>query len=261
MLPSNPVEKVRPPRQEPHEATALQPEELRALLAHAAGTRVLPVLDFTWRSALRLGEALALRWEDVDLSAGALTVRRNLGRAGGGTLTAPRPRRNLEQAPKTPRGTRTFILPKGAVALLKSHKAKQAEERLALGDAWQEGGHIFTGRHGQPMDRRWVQEAFTKARERAGLPEGVSFHSLRHTFATLGKTAGVDILELSRALGHHSPAFTAATYQHVTTDSQRTAAERFDKLARVADSAQCRKSPRSPCSAFLSSGPDSKSDG
>lgn len=232
LIPSNPVDKVRPPRQEKHEAQAFTLAQLTALAKATENDRMRTIFDFTWRTGLRLGEVLGLRWEDVDLNDGTMTVRRNLVRAAGQTITEKPKARAIVQTPKTERGTRTFALPPSAAAILKTHKVAQLAERVKAGERWQDQDLVFPNGLGKPLNKRDVQTAFSDARKAAELPEGLTFHSLRHTFATIGKQAGVDLLEISKAMGHHSPAFTAATYQHVTTESQKEAAARFEAFTK-----------------------------
>ena len=228
IIESNPVDRVRAPRQDKHEAVAVTPEQAAALVA-AVTPRMKPVVDFVWRSGLRLGESLGLKWEDVDLEARTITVRNNLVRAAGRTLTDNPGKQTFTQAPKTERGARTFALMPNAVTLLRSHRARQAEERLKAGERWQDTGFVFTTKDGRHLSRNHVEHAFHDAREKAGLPRAVTFHSLRHGYATIAKRAGVDLVEVSKALGHSTPAFTATVYQHVTPESQHEAADQMEE--------------------------------
>lgn len=219
LIPSNPVELVRAPRQAPKQVEAFTLQEARALDVAAQGNRLAALFAVAWRTGLRLGELLALRWEDVDFEAGTVTVGRNVVEVGG--------KRIVQDTPKTEKGRRTMALAGTTAALLKAHKARQAAERLAAGDRWRGGDLVFCTGTGGLLAGRNVERLFYLLRDRAGLPAH-GFHSLRHTYATLAKRAGVDIGEIADALGHESPAFTAKTYAHVLPEGRREAARRFE---------------------------------
>lgn len=223
LIPTNPVDRVRAPRQDPKEIKAFTLDEVRRLVEVAREHRLAALLAAAWQTGMRLGELLALTWGDVDFEAGTIRVHRNLAHLRGG--------RRIIQTPKTERGTRTIALTRTLAAELKTHRARQAEDRLKAGAAWEDGGLVFCTRQGKGLSPRNVERLFCLLRDRAGLPS-YGFHSLRHTKATLAKLAGVDIAEIAADLGHTSPAFTAKTYAHVLPESQRAAAERFEALVR-----------------------------
>jgi integrase len=158
-------------------------------------------------------EALALTWRDVDLVAGALTVRRSLGWVRG-------EKRFVFNDPKTPSSRRTIPLPLGLVRVLTDHL-----EGADLDDS------VFRARSGNPAHQRTiVQEAFKPALERAGLSKDVRLYDLRHTHATLLLLAGVHPKVVSERLGHSSVAITLDVYSHVLPNMQAEAAEKLDAL-------------------------------
>lgn len=218
LIPSNPVDRVRPPRQAPKQVSAFTPEEVLRLQDAARGHRLEALILTAWQTGLRLGEILALRWEDVDLEGMTIRVGKSLADLGGGRI--------IVQEPKTERGIRTVAITPQVVTALKAHRARQAEERLAAGERWQDRGLVFCAQNGKPLVPRNVMRAYYTIRDKAGLPRH-GFHSLRHTNATLAKLAGIDVTEIATNLGHTSPSFTARTYAHVLPESQRQAAQRF----------------------------------
>lgn len=113
--------------------------------------------------------------------------------------------------------------------MLREHRARQAERRLALGAAYAEGDLVFAGITGTPMVAHNVSRAFKQLVTRAGVTP-VRFHDLRHTAATLMLKAGVHPKVVSERLGHSTIAITLDTYSHVLPDMQRDAAEALDRV-------------------------------
>ena len=161
-----------------------------------------------------------MRWQDIDLDAGTLTVRHTL-RVGTAELAEP----------KTERSRRTLRLSPDVVAILRSHKARQAAERLVAGTRWQDRGFVFASPFGTPLNTSNVTHAFQAALERAGLPRQ-RFHDLRHAFATLQLEDGEELAVISRMLGHANFATTANVYAHVTPASLQRSADRMDSILR-----------------------------
>jgi integrase len=211
---------TRGPRMRRQEGRTLTPEQARHLLQALAGHRneVLYVLMLS--TGLRRGEALGLRWTDVDLDAGVLLVQRQLKREGGKLVTADT---------KTARSRRSVDLPAPTVAALKAHRARQAEERLALGPGWQESRHVFTTSIGTPIDPRNLYREFRLICERAGLGRWHP-HELRHSAASLMLAQGVKLHVVSEVLGHSSIRMTADVYGLILAPDRRAAAEAMSEV-------------------------------
>ena len=212
-LPANPMANVRPPRPNSHPVRSFSLEQMRRLDAAQADYRLGPLFSFLWQSGLRIGEALALRWADIDLAAGTLTVCRNLVEVGGHLI---------EGKPKSRSGFRQILLPEQTVILLRRiHGGDDAPHRAT--------DLVFANRLGGHLSRRNVTRSWIALRTQLGLP-GHGLHALRHTNASLQLQAGVGIAEIAAHLGHENPTVTARTYAHVLDPTKRRAAATFGRL-------------------------------
>lgn len=213
LLARNPAAVVRRPGVARTEARHLSAAEVVALLEAASTSRHHTALALIAATGLRRGEALGLRWGDVDLPAATLTVRATLGRVAGAlTLTEP----------KTARSRRTVPLSPGLVAMLRAHRLRQLEDRMRAANVWTETGHVFATETGQPVDPRNLLRALTVAAGVAGLPD-VGVHTLRHSAAVTWLEAGVHTKAVSDLLGHSSIAITGDVYGHTSDDTARAA--------------------------------------
>nr|WP_267894008.1 tyrosine-type recombinase/integrase [Streptomyces lydicus] len=129
------------------EVEPLTAEEGRRLLAAARSNRLWAAYELAVRIGLRRGEVLVLRWSDVDLHEGVVTVRQALQRVGGELLIV---------APKTQRSARRVALPSECVTALRAQRAQQIADGKAAGDAWKGHGHglVFTTKNGTPIEPR-----------------------------------------------------------------------------------------------------------
>ena len=160
------------------------------MLSAASGDRLEALYVLAVYTGLRRSEILGLKWTDVDLEAATLSVQRSLER--GGTLNPP----------KRNKSRRTVKLTGQAVEALRSHRARQNEERLRLGSLWEDHDLVFPNQVGKPMnaDNLYHRE-FKPLLKKAGL-SGFTFHSLRHTFATLLCSKNVNPKIVQEVLGH-----------------------------------------------------------
>lgn len=215
LVAENVADDVDRPRSEHTEARHLDPAEVERLLGALAGGRFEAVARVMVGTGLRRGEALALRWEDMDLDAGRLIVRGTLGRVGGALVVSE---------PKSKRSRRVVGLPPYLVAVLKRHRASQAADRLSAGAEWQDSGLVFTSRSGGPVEPRNLLRAIQDASRKAGLDD-VKAHTLRHSAASLMLMAGVPLLTVSRRLGHSSTTITGDIYGHVGVEDDAAAGD------------------------------------
>jgi integrase len=174
-------------------------------------------------TGMRRGELLALRWKDVDLDAGTVTVRRSAGLISDGG------RKKTVEGPTKTGKARVVDLDDGTVAVLKNHRKDRAKVNLALAklDALFFGDAGGKTRHPERFSRTWIE---TVARYRKALgddaPPAIRLHDLRHSHATSWLLAGEPVHVVSQRLGHASPVQTLETYAHVMPGNQRQAAQR-----------------------------------
>jgi integrase len=208
---------VDPPRATKPEMRPLDPSEARRLLDAVRGDRLEALYAVALALGLCQGEALGLRWQDVDLDAGILQVRVALQRIRGGEP------RLVE--PKTRQSRRVLPLPSSIAAHLRAHRTRQGEDRRAAGDAWQgeRWDLVFCTGDGRPLDARHVVRYFKAHLKKAGLPD-IRFHDLRHSCASLLIAQGVHPRVVMELLGHSTIALTMNTYAHVLPEAQRQAA-------------------------------------
>jgi hypothetical protein len=207
-------------------ASGMSREEriLATIACHSAvklGDRLEAVYVLAVGTGMRQGDLLGLKWEDVDLEAGTVQVRRTLSTATGGGFSFG--------APKTAKSRRSVKLPGAAISALKKHRRAQLEERMRLAGLFADHGLVFASRVGTPVSRQdLVTRSFKPLLRRAGLPD-VRFHDLRHTCATLLLGRGVHAKLVQELLGHSTISVTLDTYSHVLPGMSDAAAGAMDE--------------------------------
>jgi integrase len=220
VVPRNVATIARPPKAPRHEIQVLSAAQVLTLLDSLEGDRFEALYTVALSTGMRLGELLALRWRDVDLTYGRLQVRQTLHylRAGGYVFAEP----------KTSGSRRSIDLTAAALDALRRHRVRQNEQRLALGAAWQDNDLVFPRDDGAPaMDTSITGYHHKKILARAGLP-AVRFHDLRHTAASLMLAGQVNPKVVSEILGHASVRITLDIYAHVLPGMQQSAVAALD---------------------------------
>jgi integrase len=213
LIADNPAAKMARPRVARTEARHLSASEVTAVLGAAEGLRYRPVLALIAATGLRRGEALALRWEHLNLADGTLKVAATLSRVGEQLVITE---------PKSARSRRTVPLSPGIVALLKAQRATQVAEHLHAGSRWTDSGLVFTTEFGTPVEPRNILRTIENAAAKAGI-EDVGVHTLRHSAAVAWLEAGVHIKAVADLLGHSSIAITGDIYGHTSDATTRAA--------------------------------------
>jgi len=181
---------------------------------------------------IRESEVLGLRWQQIDLEKRSMLVTAQLQRVDGDLVLA---------TPKSKKSIRQLTLGQDAVRALAARKMQQAGEKLESGDTWEESGFVFTNREtGAPIDHRTLLKYFYKARDAAGIT-GLTFHGLRHTYASILLARGVPVKEVSENLGHADVAFTLRIYTHCMPGFRDKAATEMESAFADADKKQREK--------------------
>jgi integrase len=218
LVPRNVTDAVDPPRPERKERPTLNLDQARAFLESARNDRWEALYVLAIQTGMRRGELFGLRWDDVGLDNGWLHVRQALA-----------PNGKYFSAPKTAKARRKIRLTPAAVEALKRHKAAQDQEKLRNDGLWRDHGLVFPSQVGTPMGPdNFVKRSYKPLLKRAGLPQ-ISFHDLRHTFATLMMPYEHPKI-VQEMLGHSRISTTLDIYSHLSQDMQEEAVGRFGAL-------------------------------
>lgn len=219
----NPSDAATPPSAKAARAPEMAfwtPAELHRFLANNEHDELFPILRLVSMTGLRRGEACGLRWSDVDLEQGTIRVRQQLvivaAGDGGHDIV-------MEEATKSDAGRRNIDLDRTTVAVLRTHRSRQAKLRLLVGADWTDSGLVFTGATGAPLDPERVSSKFETRVKRFDGPR-LRFHDLRHTHCAHLISAGVNVKTISRRLGHASVSFTLDRYGHLMPEADGEAA-------------------------------------
>jgi integrase len=241
LIPSNPCIGITKPPQPRREMLSLDRPGAQALLDAAKGRPACALVTLALGTGCRLGELLALAWDDLDLDAGSLTVRRSLAQTSAGFTL---------KEPKTRAARRTLTLPPFALASMREHRVAQLRKGLI-------GSPVFCTRSGGYVNRANVLRALRavidrvndpqKAERKGGrpkkghkppprpaklnvIPEKLRFHDLRHSHASLLLSGGQSLRAVSQRLGHSDPALTLRIYAHALPGDDATLAESLGKM-------------------------------
>jgi integrase len=211
---------VSPPRLQAKEIKPMSQGEIKAFLNTIKGDRLECLFLIAFSLGLRRGELLGLRWQDIDLEARTLRVSLALQRVSG----------KLELSePKTDRSRRALPLTDGLISALRTHRARQREERLLAGPKWKENGFVFSSSIGTPLEPRNLIRKFQAILKKANLGH-YRFHDLRHSCATMLIAQGAPARTVMDILGHSQISLTMNTYGHIMLETRREAIELLDAV-------------------------------
>ncbi|MCS7477495.1 tyrosine-type recombinase/integrase [Umezawaea endophytica] len=223
LLTFNPRDEIEMPNKpKPDTARVWAPEQVVKFVTATVDHRLGALFRLVLLRGPRRGEACGLQWADIDLERGQVEIKRTMRFAG--------PKRGIALGkPKTESSKRTISLDRGTLDALRKVKLRQRQERLAAGVAWRgpsnpELDWVFAAPDGFPTPPTTVTRTFMRLAAKHSLPV-IRLHDGRHTAATLGFEAGLDIKLVSVQLGHSGTAITQDLYTHVRRARQDAAAE------------------------------------
>jgi integrase len=207
---------VNPPKVTDSELTILTEDQVGAVLRHLDGRTLRPIISFLLGTGCRRGEVLALRWKDIDWDRARIHVERSVEQTKKGGLRF--------KSPKTKNSRRNVSISPWLLAELRTHRARQQERRLSLGmGRAPDDSLVFARWDGSTRAPHWLTQKFSLAMD--VLKIDCTLHALRHTHVSQLIAAGMDILTISRRLGHASAAITLRVYGHLFANTDARAAE------------------------------------
>ena len=244
----NPAKDIELPKTQRKRVKPWQPHELGAFLDHAASHRLGVLFEVIAATGMRRGEALALRWEDVNLTGSSITVKQQLVEKSGlaeSCESCGKIHRGLAfTETKTEAGSwRRIDIDSLTSGALLEHQLRQVAEKAEWNEAYDDHGLVFCREDGRPLQPSRITALFHTLTDEVRVPvdaddtslgtqplRRVRLHDLRHGAASLLMAAGVDMNVISKRLGHSRSSFTADTYAHMLDGVGREAAEKAAAL-------------------------------
>jgi integrase len=214
----------KPPKVDSEEVQIVPADKVKPMLDSLKGQKIYPLAVLALFCGLRRGEIAALKWQHVDLDGKVLSVREAVEETKAHGIRI--------KPPKSKAGRRDITMPDIVIDTLREHRRAQLELRmkLGLGKPANDGADLLLfpthdGRHRSPLvlSQEWIRAA-----EAIGMSE-ITFHALRHTHASQLIDQGIDVVTISKRLGHSKPGITLNTYAHLFKLDDGKAAEAVNK--------------------------------
>ncbi len=218
LVPFNVAGKATLPKLERREVTYFQPEQVEAI------RDALELEPIKWQTLVhmllitgaRRGEILGLKWDKVDFEGSKIHICNNVLYSADRGI--------YEDSPKTATSNRYVTLPLETMKLLRKYRVWQNEERLRLGEYYQDQGFVFAQENGKPMHPDSVTTWLDRFSKRHNLPH-INPHAFRHTMASMLYFNGVDSVSISKRLGHSKVSTTTDIYAHVIAAADQKSAD------------------------------------
>jgi integrase len=231
LIPRNVAKQVQPPRVPKREMQTWNAEQARRFLAVAAECSYGPLWLVYRGTGMRRGEALGLRWKDVDFERGTLSVCQTVGMVRGTPKTKPMPKNDSSR--------RTIAVDTAVMEALREHRGRQEEHKRAA-RAWTKNELVFPSAVGTPINPNNLARGYLQLVAKAGVPR-IRIHDTRHTHVTL---AGAQLGAVSKRVGHARTSTTADLYAHVLPEMHAEVATRINTVLFSAPLSQPPMEPR-----------------
>ena len=217
LLPSNPCQFVVLPKQEPYQSSYYSAEQLQSLFDAIQDDPLCPLVKITAIYGLRRSELLGLKWDSLDFDANRLTIRHTVAKVT-----------EVVEKDKTKNASsfRSFPLTDEARSIFLAAKARERENRLLFGSAYQENDYVFKRDDGRPYPPDYITKHFSKLLKKHSLPH-IRFHELRHSCASLLLNSGFTLKDVQEWMGHADIKMTANIYGHLDVTRKLSMAEKL----------------------------------
>lgn len=225
----NPVDGTTLPPASKKEVVPFLREEAEQFLNSIKSHRLFAAYYLAFYTGLRRGEILGLMWKDIDFAADNFEVKRELVYV----LDKKTEKHVLNfQPPKTQKSKRTIPMTEDLVKVLKSHRAKQDDEKQFFGKPYQDEDLVFCSEDGKRLWPRNFNRQYDGLLKQCGLQHKKP-HAMRHTFASMLIEDGEDIRNVQEMLGHATLATTSDIYSHVMDKTKKKVMHRMNRLLNV----------------------------
>jgi integrase len=224
MIRDNPARRTQPPKVKTKEAAFLSEEEAANMINALTGEDIQfrTMLTLLLYGGMRKGELHGLKWTDLDFETGVLHIERELQYLQKNGLHV--------RPPKNESSIRWIKLSAGVLEVLRQYHTWQIEERLKVGDQWNDEDWIFTSWNGKPRHPDGLPKLLKAFLKKHGFRSNISLHSFRHSNASFLIAAGVDLRTVSKRLGHAQMSTTANIYSHQIRSADEAAAVALDLI-------------------------------
>ena len=205
VIPASPMERVEPPKVRTTESYFYNNQELKLLYQKIEGNILELAVKLAGSLGMRREEICGLKWENVDLRRHLVLIREARTAYGANIV---------QKETKNRASVRTLYLPDEVYLLLEQEQARQQQERCVQSPAYNPTDHVILDAKGAPYSPNALSLAFTRFVRKNDLPR-LTFHGLRHTFATIASCQGASLFDIGKALGHATPATTGRIYTHL----------------------------------------------
>lgn len=225
----NPAENIVLPKQNKRQISILTVKEQKQFINALEGDRLRALYLLAIGTGIREGELLALRWENVNLESGTISIVETLTRIKDYNADAKKKTKLVVQEPKTKASIRNVPIPDSVLAEIKNHRKQQLQERLKAGEAYIDNDLVFCNEVGQPIEPSYLRVMYYRILEKAKI-ERKNFHTLRHTFASRMLESNVQGKVVQELLGHGSISMTLDIYSHLLPETKKNSIQQIDHL-------------------------------